>query len=130
MIENEDLIILLKEDIFYRAKLFINNIGEFAPFASELIDNEVKPIVIYDDSDKIIKGEKLINILKEKLSININEKASQACAIAYDVYISNLNNDGETVKTNALCLIISDDGINWEEDYYPYKIINKECVWG
>ena len=33
-------------------------------------------------------------------------------------------------KRNALCLEISIDGEHWEEDYYLYKVIDQECVWG
>ena len=127
---NNELLLELKRDIFNRAEIFIGNMGEFAPFGSELINNKIKPVVVYDDSEEIIKGEKLINILKESLSKNLKERKSQACAIAYDVYVSKVNNDGESVKFNALCLIISNDGENWEENYYPYKVIEKECVWG
>ncbi|MGH2667493.1 hypothetical protein [Flavobacterium sp.] len=122
---NEDLIISLKKDIFYRAKLFIDDMGEFAPFGSELIDEEIKPVMIYDDSNEIIEGVKLINVLKDEFSNKLHNNSIQAGAIAYDVFIN-----VKTIKRNALCLIISVDGDNWTEDYYPYKVINNECVWG
>ena len=122
---NEDLIILLKEDIFYRAKLFIDDMGEFAPFGSELINEEVKPVVIYDDSKEIFKGEELINPLMNDFSEKLKKDKIQAGAIAYDVIIK-VNGESR----NALCLIISEDGEFWSEDYYPYRIIDNECIWG
>jgi hypothetical protein len=114
----------LKKDIFYRAKIFIDDMGEFAPFGSELIKTEIKTVVIYDDTEAIIKGRKLIDILKSDFSKKLYEHKIQASAIAYDVFINTPNNTGEMLKKNALCLIISTDGENWSEDYYPYQVIN------
>jgi hypothetical protein len=122
---NDDLLLKLKKDIFHRAKLFIDNIGEFAPFGSELNGEEIKPVMIYDDSEEIIEATKLIDVLKNKFCNKLSENNIQAGAIAYDVFIN-----VKSVKRNALCLIISTDGSNWSEDYYPYKVIDGECVWG
>lgn len=119
----------LKEDIFYRAKLFIDDMGEFAPFGSELVNNEIKPIVIYDDTDEVIDGVKLISHLKDSFSIKFANREIEACAIAYDVFI-NIENNNIQQKRNALCLEISVDGKDWEVDYYIYEIIKGECVWG
>ncbi len=33
----DDLLLNLKKDIFYRAKIFIDDMGEFALFGSELV---------------------------------------------------------------------------------------------
>lgn len=128
--KSSDLLLDIKKDIFYRAKLFIDDMGEFAPFGSELIEGKIKPIVIYDDSENIIKGLKLVEILKNNLSEKILRNSINAGAIAYDVYINvNVNNEKE-VRRNALCLEISTTGKHWDKDYYLYKIVNKKCVWG
>ena len=126
----DDLLLDLKKDIFYRAKIFIDDMGEFVPFGSELIGTEIKPVVIYDDSEEIIEGLKLINRLKDDFSNKLINNSIQAAAVAYDVFINALDSNGETVKKNALCLMISIDGENWSEDYYPYQIVNNECIWG
>jgi hypothetical protein len=128
--EINDLVFDLKKDIFYRAKIFIDSMGEFTPFGSELIGTEVRPVVIYDDSQEIIEGEKLINVLKDKFSSALKSNIIEAGAIAYDVFINTTNSNQEKVKRSALCLIMSNDGENWSEDYYPYQIVNNECVWG
>lgn len=125
-----DLLLNLKKDIFYRAKIFIDNMSEFAPFGSELIETEIKPVVIYDDSEEIIEGLKLINRLKDHFSNKIINNSIQAAAVAYDVFINTPDSNGEIVNRNALCLIISTDGENWSEDYYPYQVVNSECIWG
>jgi hypothetical protein len=129
-IKFDDLLLDLKRDIFYRAKIFIDNMGEFTPFGSELIGTEIRPVVIYDDTEKIIKGQKLIDVLKSNFSKKLLNHTIQASAIAYDVFINSSTTDGEIVKKNALCLAISTDGDNWSEDYYPYVVINNECIWG
>ena len=39
----DDLLLDLKKNIFYRAKIFIDDMGEFVPFGSELIGTEINP---------------------------------------------------------------------------------------
>jgi hypothetical protein len=126
----DNLLLDLKKDIFYRAKIFIDDIGEFVPFGSELIGGEIKAVMICDDSKEIIEGIKFINHLKDNFSNKLINNSIQAAAVAYDVFIHTPNTNGETVKRNALCLKISTDGKNWSEDYYPYQVANNECIWG
>ena len=122
-IVSAELLLELQDDIFKRAKFFIDDMGLFAPFGSKLIDSEIKPVVIMDDSEDILN---VITALKNNFSEEIKSNLIQAGAIAYDVTIDRI----ATGKIDALCLILSTDGENWSEDNYPYRIVNGECVWG
>ena len=50
---HEDLLSILKLNIFSRAKIFIEEIGEFAPFGSELIGNNANSVVYYGEPIKM-----------------------------------------------------------------------------
>lgn len=128
---DEDQSRILKLDIFSRAKIFIEQIGEFAPFGSELIDRNVKPIVYYDEpyKDDLIDSKKGIRILKEYFSKEIRSNIIDAVAVAYDVAVSIKNSDGISEKRDALCLEITTNGENWTDEYFPYMIIDGQCVW-
>jgi hypothetical protein len=104
--------------------------GHFAPFGSESINGKIKPIVIYDDTKNNIEVTKWVDLLLTNFSLKLKNKEIEAGAIAYDVFLNSKDIDGKTLKRNALCLQLSLNGIHWDEEYYPYKIINKECVWG
>lgn len=119
----------LKVNIFYRAKLFIENIKEFAPFGAKLIDEDEIKDVVYSDDAEIIDSEKGIKILQDKFSEEIKNKTIEAGAIAFDITANFKNRDGISEKRDALCLKISSDGKNWSEEYFPYMIIDGECVW-
>ncbi|HRB72468.1 MAG TPA: hypothetical protein PK776_11545 [Flavobacterium sp.] len=119
----DDLLIDLKKDIFQRAKLFIDDMGLFAPFGSKLKNGEIKPVVIMDESEDILK---ILEMLKGNFSEEICNQDIQAGAIAYDITVSL----DDARKTDALCLLLSVDGVNWSEDHYPYHVVNGECVWG
>ncbi|WP_281323489.1 hypothetical protein [Flavobacterium aestivum] len=118
----------LKVNIFYRAKLFIENIKEFAPFGAKVIEGNIKDVV-YSDDTEIIDSAKGIKILQDNFSDEIKNKTIQAGAIAFDVTANFKNSDGISEKRDALCLKISSDGENWSEEYFPYMIIDGECVW-
>lgn len=125
----EDKIIKLKENIFYRAKIFIEDARSFAPFGAKLYNNAIKDIMAYEEFDDSIKGDKLINIMKFDILSELNEGLIQAGAIAYDVIIELANADGILQRRDALCLIVTTDGQHWDQDYYPYMIINNQCFW-
>jgi hypothetical protein len=129
-VKNSNLVLDLKRDVFYRAKIFIDDMGHFAPFGSESINGKIKPIVIYDDTKNNIEVTKWVDLLLTNFSLKLKNKEIEAGAIAYDVFLNSKDIDGKTLKRNALCLQLSLNGIHWDEEYYPYKIINKECVWG
>lgn len=124
----DDLLKELKVNIFYRAKLFIENINEFAPFGAKLIEGKIKDVVYYDDAE-IIDSTKAVNILHDDFSEEIKNKTIEAAAIAFDVSANFKNSDGIFEKRDALCLKISTDGDNWSDEYFPYMIIDGECVW-
>lgn len=126
----KNILLKLKKDIFYRAKIFIDDMGLFAPFSSEYNNGNVKSVVIYNDEAKIHKGITLIKTLKNISTEKIGNKEIEAVAIAYDVFIDVTEEGNQIKKSNALCLITSFDGIIWDEDYYLYKIVENECVWG
>lgn len=118
----------LKVNIFYRAKLFIENIKEFAPFGAKVIGGNIKDVV-YSDDTEIIDSAKGIKILQDNFSDEIKNKTIEAGAIAFDVTANFKNGEGISEKRDALCLKISSDGENWSEEYFPYMIIDGECVW-
>lgn len=93
---NEEESHILKLDIFSRAKIFIEEIGEFAPFASELFDGKIKPVMYYDDpnEDGFIDSKEAVKVLKEQFSKGIKNKIIDAAAIAYDVALNITNSDG------------------------------------
>ncbi|WP_026706155.1 hypothetical protein [Flavobacterium soli] len=126
---NENNLLELKKDIFYRATLFIEDMGEFSPFGSELLENEIKPVMIFDDAEEVSKGVKWIDILIDSFSKKIFNNEIQAGAIAYDVSANFKNADGVYEKRDALCLKISTDGESWSEEYFPYMVIEGKCIW-
>lgn len=118
----------LKANIFYRAKIFIEDLQEFAPFGAKLIQGDIKDVVYFDDAE-IIDSKKGIKTLQDNFSEEIKDKTIEAGAIAFDVTANFKNGDGISEKRDALCLKISSDGENWSEEYFPYMIIDGECVW-
>jgi len=125
---NDNSLNELKVNIFYRAKLFIENIGEFAPFGAKVIEGTIKDVA-YSDDTEIIDSAKGIKILQDNFSEEIKDETIEAGAIAFDVTANFKNGDGISEKRDALCLKISSDGENWSEEYFPYMIIDGECVW-
>lgn len=118
----------LKINIFNQAKLYIEDIGEFAPFGSTILNNKITPIGYYSD-EEIVDSNNAVTIMQEQLSKKIKENLIDGVAIAFDVTANFNNGDGIFEKRDALCLKISRDGENWSEDYFPYMIIDGECVW-
>ena len=118
----------LKIDIFSQAKTYIEDIGEFAPFGSTIHKGVIKPIGYYSD-EEVIDSKNAVELLQEQFAKKIKEKLIDGGAIAFDVTANFKNSDGISEKRDALCLKISDDGENWSEDYFPYMIIDGECVW-
>lgn len=118
----------LKIDIFNQAKIYIEDMGEFAPFGSTILSEIITPIGYYSD-EEIVDSKNAVEILQEQLSKKINENLINGAAIAFDVTASFKNGEGISEKRDALCLKISSDGENWNEEYFPYMIIDGECVW-
>lgn len=128
---NQSVLKDLKLDIFSRAKIFIEEIGEFAPFGSELMNGKIKPIVYYDEADEngLIDSKKAVKIFKDLFSRDIKNKIIDAGAVAYDVAMDIRNSDGISEKRDALCLEITTDGESWTDEYFPYMIIDGQCIW-
>lgn len=118
----------LKIDIFNQAKIYIEHMGEFAPFGSTMAKDVITPIGYYSD-EEIIDSNNTIEILQERLSEKIKTNSVEAAAIAFDVVASFKNSDGVSEKRDALCFKISTDGENWNDEYFPYLIIDGECLW-
>ncbi|THD32377.1 MAG: hypothetical protein DI588_07085 [Flavobacterium johnsoniae] len=128
---NENQSKVLKLDVFSRAKIFIEQIGEFAPFGSILIGGHVKAIAFFDEADRddLIDSVKAVKVLKEQVSKEIKNAIVDAAAIAYDVAVSIKNSDGVCEKRDALCLEFTSNGEDWTDEYFPYMIIDGQCVW-
>lgn len=127
---NDELIIELKTNIFSQAEEYLLNIGEFAPFGAIIRDEIVKAVGYSpDNEDDIIDSQEAIHTLKQHFSIDLKENKIQAAAIAYDVAINVTNADGISEKRDAMCLEWTIDGENWSDEYFPYMIIDNQCVW-
>ncbi|MDX6187747.1 hypothetical protein SGQ83_00145 [Flavobacterium sp. Fl-318] len=118
----------LKVDIFNQAKIYIETLREFAPFGSTILNNEITPLGYYSD-EEIVDSNNAIEILQQQLSKKIKANLIEAGAVAFDVIANFKNGDGISEKRDALCLKISKDGENWSEEYFPYLIIEGECIW-
>ena len=128
---DENLLFELKQNIFYRAKYFLDIIGDsIALFVATHDGETIKDIMAYEDFEESIDSIILINMLRGSISKELKSGLVKAGAIAYDVRIGVNDAEGVEEKRDAICLIISVDGENWEDSYYPYRIINNECVWG
>ncbi|MEL1243158.1 hypothetical protein AAEO56_02695 [Flavobacterium sp. DGU11] len=125
----EDVIQNLKRNIFYRARIFIEDIGSFSPFGAKAKGQDIVDIMAYKDFEESIEGIELIDMLRGNFTKELEMDAIQAGAIAYDVAVELQNADGVFQKRDALCLITSTDGKNWEEEYFPYMLVNGECIW-
>ncbi len=121
----DKMIARLKVNIFQRAERYIEQDGAFKPFGAKIVDKEVRDVVIYDDGD----SQEIINMLTEDFTAEIKSSMSLAGAIAYDVIATVNNSDGLPEKRDALCLTYTTDGNNWTEEYYPYLLIDDQCVW-
>jgi hypothetical protein len=120
---------LLKENIFTRAQVFIEDMNHFAPFGVKLTNQKAKDVIVYDDSKDSMNGLELVEILKNNFSLEIKSATVESAAIAYDIVASFKNDNDVFEKRDALCLIISTDGIYWTEEYFPYMLIGGKCVW-
>lgn len=118
---------LLKINIFDRAAAFIEQNGSFAPFGAKMRDEGVQDVVVYDDADEIDTNE-LIEKLRKNFTAELHQNTISAGAIAYDVTATVNNSDGMPEKRDALCLLLN-DGNTWKEEYFPYMLINDQCVW-
>ncbi len=120
---------LLKENIFRRAKLFIDDMGHFAPFCVKIKKGTIIDVVINDDFGEIVDVKELILNLKRHIKLEFKSDKLEAGAIAYDVTAEFLNSNNEFERRDALCLLSSQDGVNWQEEYFPYSVNAGQCFW-
>lgn len=124
-----DLIVELKNNIFSRAKIFIEDMGCFVPFGVKIYKSEVKDIMGYQDFEESIGGDILIDLMKKNILEEFSKAIIDIAGIAYDVTLNLENKNGLKEDRDALCLIYTDDGQHWVAEYYPYTLIDNECVW-
>jgi len=111
----------LLKNIFFQAETYLQEIGEFAPFASVLKESgDIIPIGIYDDSE-IIDSSKMIQNFKKHIS---ESNSIKLAAIASNVSIK----IDELAKT-AIMIETSTNSKNWNKSYYSYKIANNKIIW-
>jgi len=122
-------ILKLKENIFYRARIFIEDAGYFVPFGAKICQNHLVDMMPYEDFEDSINGVVLVDLMKSHIINEFKKGLIQGGAIAYDVVINVDNEDGLEVKRDALCLIFTEDGKNWLDEYFPYILIDNECIW-
>lgn len=125
----QHLILELKKNIFSRAKIFIEDMGSFTPFAATSDGKTIKDLIAYEDFDGSVDVIKLIDLLKNGILQEFNNGLLMASAIAYDVTINLENSDKVLEKRNALCLLVTKDGKNWYDEYFPYRVTATQCVW-
>ena len=127
----EEIIYKLKVNIFKQASLYLEEIGVFAPFGAKIKNNIVQEVGYeeVDEEVETIDSKMVIGILKDHLSNQLIEKQIEGAAIAFDVAKEFKNADGILEKRDALCLTFSTNGDNWTNEYFPYMIIDKQCVW-
>jgi len=124
-----DITNILKLNVFSRAKVFIEELKEFAPFGAKYNQDSVID-VIYDSFEKdYVNSQNAIDILTNSFSNDIKNGNVEAAAVAFDVSANFKNSDGISEKRDALCLKITIDGKVWSEEYFPYIVINGECFW-
>ena len=113
--------VLLIENIIKQAEIYLIKNGEFAPFASKFtLNNRIVPVGYFDDN-KIVDSKNAINVFQSELFKN---KDVVLAAIGANVSIK-VNN----IPKDALLVIISNDGLEWEKLYYSYSISSGKVIW-
>lgn len=111
-------------NIFEQVETYLKEIGEFAPFGSVIDSKEkVTPLGYYSDED-IIDSSIAIENLQENIKSKIERK--QCCLGAIGVNVS-VSIEGKL--SDALLLRVTNDGVNWSEDYYTYKLDANNLNW-
>ncbi|MFL9844457.1 hypothetical protein [Flavobacterium rhizosphaerae] len=122
----EDNILEVKQNIFFQAEVFINDIGEFAPFGLIYKSDKIIPLGYYTN-EEIMNGSETIENMKKYMEDSLKKAEIKIAALAYDIYMELHSTSNK--KTSALCLELS-TGKGWETNYYVYKIIRGKCEWG
>lgn len=110
----DDLIALM----IYQAQTFLQEAGEFFPYASVLAkNNSLETVGIMNTDEEDFDALKAIAVFENKIAEQIKSGEIFIGAIGVDVIIS------ET-KQNALMIKASDDGVKWHERSYPYYFLD------
>lgn len=120
----------LKLNIFSRAKIFIEDMGEFTPFGATYTNGKIVDVVYENSEEQIINPLNIVEKFIDIFSSQILRGETQVAAIAYNVVADFKNSNDILEKKDALCLKITKGDINWTEEYFPYTIIDNKCIWG
>lgn len=106
----------LIELMLLQAQSFLEEIGEFFPYASVLSsEGELSTLGIYNDDDNDFTAKKAIDIFQNNIKKEIEEGTVSIGAIGIDVLIKETNQ-------NAIMVKASHDGIKWHERNFLYTI--------
>ncbi|MFW0739996.1 hypothetical protein [Flavobacterium sp. T12S277] len=106
----------LIELMLLQAQKFLEEIGEFFPYASVLSsEGELSTLGIYNDDDSDFTAKKAIDIFQNNIKKEIEEGTVSIGAIGIDVLIKETNQ-------NAIMVKASHDGIKWHERNFLYTI--------
>jgi hypothetical protein len=109
----------LIELMLLQAQNFLEEIGEFFPYASVLSsEGELSPLGIYNDNDSDFTAKKAIDIFQNSIKKEIENGSILIGAIGIDVLIKETNE-------NAIMVKATDDGIKWHDRNFLYTIKNK-----
>lgn len=106
----------LIELMLLQAQSFLEEIGEFFPYASVLSsEGELSTLGIYNDDDNDFTAKKAIDIFQNNIKNEIEKGTVSIGAIGIDVLIRETNQ-------NAIMVKASHDGIKWHERNFLYTI--------
>ncbi len=114
--------------LFEEVETYLKEISEFAPFGIQVKGDSFKSVSYYDESngDAEVNSYDALAKLKETFSKEIIDQLIDKAYIAVNTSITSNNK-----KLNAVMVLHSGDGKYWEENYYPYIMIDgKFEKWG
>lgn len=104
-------------NIFEQAETYLKEIGEFAPFGATInLEEQITPLGYYSN-EAIVDSSIAIEELQEGIEDKFIKEIIKLGAIGVNVSIQVKGEPSE-----ALLVKITEDGINWSEDYYLYKL--------
>ncbi|TYA74817.1 hypothetical protein [Seonamhaeicola marinus] len=111
-------------NILEQAKTYLEEIGEFAPFGA-IINSEGQEVPLgYYSDENIVDSLIAIEKLKEHIKDKIIDNNSKIGAIGVNVSI-NVNDE----PSDALLVVITENGKEWSEDYYAYGLESNNLTW-
>ncbi|MFW0739949.1 hypothetical protein [Flavobacterium sp. T12S277] len=109
----------LIELMLLQAQKFLEELGEFFPYASVLSsEGELSTLGIYNDDDSDFNAKKAIDIFQNNIKKEIENGSILIGAIGIDVLIKETNE-------NAIMVKATDDGIKWHDRNFLYTIKDK-----